>query len=136
MEKPSDIETQLILDYDIKNAGHNNCVECVIDAWKKDCDTDMYNNSEQQMVQGLYEDFESEWNNGEDRAKQFLEHNEITLGIIRSIEELYKYQEEEFGDSFYKDTLEEKLDLVYYCEAEELLKKAVEEEELDMDYWG
>ena len=136
MEKPSDKITQLILDYDIKNAGHNNCVECVIDAWKEDCDNNSYYNSESQMVQGLYEDFESEWYNGENRALQFLEDNKITLGIIRSIEELYKYQEEEFGDSFYKDTLEEKLDMIYYLEAEELLKKTVEEEELDIEYWG
>ncbi len=136
MDKQSDTETQLILDYDIKNAGHNNCVECVIDAWKKDCETNMYDNSEQRMVQGLYEDFESEWNNGENRALQFLEDNKITIGIIRSIEELYRWWLEETGFELVKDTLEEKLDLVYYFEAEELLKKAVEEEELDIEYWG
>ena len=139
MKKPSDKITHLILNYNIRN--NQNGVKLTIEAWKEDIDKSneglgVVYETEEEMVQGLYEDFESGWNDDNDRADDFFDELGCSKYIVRAIEDLYKYWEWEVGDRLYKDTLEEKLDLVYYFEAEELLKKAIEEEELDMDYWG
>ena len=134
MKKPSDKITQLILNYNINN--NQDGVELAIESWKEDCENNSYHNSEQQMVQGLFDDFESGWNNDNDRADDFFDELGCSKYIVRAIEDLYKYWEWEFGSRLYKDTLEEKLDLVYYFEAKELMMKAIEEEELDIEYWG
>jgi len=134
MKKPSDKITQLILNYNIDN--NQDGVKLTIESWKEDCENNSYHNSEQQMVQGLYDDFESGWNNDNDRADDFFDELGCSKYIVRAIEDLYKYWEWEFGDRLYKDTIEEKLDLVYYFEAKELMMKAIEEEELDIEYWG
>lgn len=139
MKKPSDKITQLILNYNIRN--NQNGVKLTIEAWKEDIDMSneglgVVYETEDEMVEGLYQILQDEWNDDNDRADDFFEDIGCSKYIVRAIEDLYKYWEWEFGDRLYKDTLEEKLDLVYYFEAEELLKKAIEEEELDMDYWG
>ena len=134
MKKANDKITQLILNYNINNSQDG--VKLTIESWKEDCANNSYENSESQMVQGLNDDFESGWNNDNDRADDFFEEFGCSIYIVRAIEDLYKYWEWERGYEMGKDTIEEKLDVIYYLEAEELLKKAVEEEELDIEYWG
>ena len=134
MEYPSIQTTQKILDYNLEDAGNERSIQEVIDDWKHDCETDGYEN-EEQMVQGLFNDFQSEWNEVNERADDFLTDNCSYL-IVRTIEKLYKYYEEEFGDDLHKDTLVKKLDIIYYFQAEEKLREAVEKEEMNLDYWG
>ena len=139
MKKPSDKITKIVLDYNINN--NQDGVKQAINNWKEDIDMSneglgIVYETEEDMVQGLYEELESEWNNYNDRAEDFIEEFGYNEYIVEAIEELYKYWEWELGFEMDKDTLEEKLDLVYYCEAKELMMKAIEEEELNMDYWG
>ena len=139
MKKPSDKITQLILNYNIRN--NQNGVKLTIEAWKEDIDMSneglgVVYETEDEMVEGLYQILQDEWNDDNDRADDFFEDIGCSIYIVRAIEDLYKYWEWERGYEMGKDTIEEKLDVIYYLEAEELLKKAVEEEELDIEYWG
>ena len=140
MPKANDTCSQMILEYNLKYCVGEVSIKEAINSWNEDIDSSneglgVVYETEEEMVQGLYQILQDEWNDDNGRAEHFLQED-CTLEIVRCIEDLYVYWELEFGDRLYKDTLEEKLDLVYYFEAEELLKKAIEEEELDMDYWG
>ena len=127
--------TQLIKNYNLKDAGDERSIQEVIDDWKHDCDTGVYEDDEEQMVQGLYEDFQNEWNMDNDRAYNLLEEH-CSIDIITAIEDWYEYTEWNFGDYLHKKKLMAKLDICYYFQAEEEFKKMLEWEEFDLDYWG
>ena len=135
--KRTDATTLMIEEFNLKDAGNERSIKEVIDDWKHDIDTNSYGNDKEQMVQGLYNDFQSEWNEGEAmvRAETFLEEN-CSLEIIKAIEDWYEYVEWEFGDDLGKKTLITKLDICYYFQAEQELKKMLEWEEMDLDFWG
>ena len=49
---------------------------------------------------------------------------------------MYVEIEKDFGDSLGKDTLEKKLDIIFYKHAERSFIKIIKSNELNMDYWG
>ena len=140
MPKAYDTCTQTILEYNLKYCVGEVSIKEAINSWNDDIDSSneglgVVYETEEEMVQGLYEILGDEWNNHNGRAENFLQED-CTLEIVRCIEDLYEYWVEEIGIEMNKDTIEKKLDFVYYCEAEEEFKKAIDWAELDMDYWG
>tara|TARA_R100000541_G_scaffold37592_1_gene45480 strand:- start:810 stop:1241 length:432 start_codon:yes stop_codon:yes gene_type:complete len=135
-QKRSDTITQLILDWD--NWDESNpyvTIQDAIQAWECDVNSeDEY--TEADLVTFLYEKHQYEWNDGYKRGKSFLQLNEINYEIINAIEDLYIQYEWEFGDELNKNTLEDKLDIIYYFQAKEKLQEALEEHELDNANWG
>lgn len=141
MKKPNDGFTRVILGFNISNADGG--VKSIIEDWKyeinlpRDAIGGVAYETEEEMVQGLYQYHQDYYNNINDTAVNFLEEYDDYEGdeFNRSIEKLYKWWEWKGGYKYYKDTILDKLDLIYYFEARELMKKAIEEEELDLQYW-
>ena len=135
-QKRTDTITQLILDWD--NTDTSNpyvTIQDAIEAWECDLNSeDEY--TENELVTFLYEKHQYEWNDGYKRGRTFLKLNEINYEIINAIEDLYNYTEWEQGDYLNKNTLEDKLDIIYYFQAKEKLQEALEEHELDNANWG
>ena len=135
-QKRTDTITQLILDWD--NTDTSNpyvTIQDAIEAWECDLNSeDEY--TEADLVTFLYEKHQYEWNDGYKRGRTFLKLNEINYEIINAIEDLYIQYEWEFGDELNKNTLEDKLDIIYYFQAKEKLQEALEEHELDNANWG
>ena len=137
MMMPSDATTQLILDFNLKDAGQDLSIREACCDWRYDVDSNsdlgvVYEN-EEQMVQGLYGILQDYWNDWNDRAETFLEEYD---GGNDAIEELYAYWIIQSGNNPYKDTIEDKLDFIWYKQTEEEFIKMLDWEELDMDYWG
>ena len=135
-QKRTDTITQLILDWD--NTDTSNpyvTIQDAIEAWECDLNSeDEY--TEADLVTFLYEKHQYEWNDDYKRGRSFLKLNEINYEIINAIEDLYNYTEWEQGDYLNKNTLEDKLDIIYYFQAKEKLQEAIEEHELDNADWG
>ena len=132
--KRTDYITQMILDFN-RNEGEANIhgsVELYITEWKESFD----DKTEQEMVQELSGSFQDGWNNYNPRARHFLTTHKMDLEIVEAIEDLYDYWKDEFGDDLNKTKLVDKLDLIYYFEAEEEFRKEIENEDLDLEYWG
>jgi len=131
--KRTDTTTQMIIDFNKTDETNiHGTTNLSITEWKENRD----NQTEQEMVQELYESFHYGWNNGLPRAREFLNKHTITMEMIDAIEDLYIYCEWNYGDYLHKTKLVDKLDMVFYMEAEEEFKKAIEVEELDDDFWG
>tara|TARA_R110000822_G_C14921494_1_gene451460 strand:+ start:39 stop:464 length:426 start_codon:yes stop_codon:yes gene_type:complete len=140
MPKANDKITQMILDYNLKDCVGEVSIKEAINSWNDDIDSSneglgVVYETEEDMVNGLWVELEDEWNNDMGRADSLLQEN-CTLEIVRCIEDLYQYWVDESGEGNAWDTIEEKLDFVYYCEAEAEFKKAIEVAELNMEYWG
>ena len=139
----TDTLTQLILDWDAKDPSNPYMtINEVINEWETSYISDHDNNDarwmaeEDAMVTALYEKHHYEWNDGYKRGKAFLRLNEINYEIINAIEDLYIYTEWEQGDYLNKNTLEDKLDIIYYFQAEQKLKDALDEHEIENANWG
>ena len=131
----TDTLTQLILDWDAKDPSNPYMtIKEVIDEWEYDIEGDG-GNTEQELVSMLYEKHHYEWNDGYKRGKAFLRLNEINYEIINAIEDLYIYTEWEQGDYLNKNTLEDKLDIIYYFQAQEKLQEAIDEHEIENADW-
>ena len=132
----TDTLTQLILDWDAKDPSNPYMtIKEVIDEWEWDINSDN-EETEQELVSMLYEKHQYEWNDGYKRGKAFLRLNEINYEIINAIEDLYIYTEWEQGDYLNKNTLEDKLDIIYYFQAKEKLQEALDEHEIENADWG
>ena len=132
----TDTLTQLILDWDAKDPSNPYMtIKEVIDEWEWDINSDN-GETEQELVDMLYEKHQYEWNDGYKRGKAFLRLNEINYEIINAIEDLYIYTEWEQGDYLNKNTLEDKLDIIYYFQAQEKLQEALDEHEIENANWG
>ena len=131
----TDTLTQLILDWDAKDPSNPYMtIKEVIDEWEWDINSDN-GETEQELVSLLYEKHQYEWNDGYKRGKAFLRLNEINYEIINAIEDLYIYTEWEQGDYLNKNTLEDKLDIIYYFQAQEKLQEAIDEHEIENADW-
>lgn len=132
----TDTLTQLILDWDANDPSNPYMtIKEVIDEWEWDINSDN-GETEQELVSMLYEKHQYEWNDGYKRGKAFLRLNEINYEIINAIEDLYIYTEWEQGDYLNKNTLEDKLDIIYYFQAKEKLQEALDEHEIENANWG
>ena len=132
----TDTLTQLILDWDANDPSNPYMtIKEVIDEWEWDINSDN-GETEQELVSMLYEKHQYEWNDGYKRGKAFLRLNEINYEIINAIEDLYIYTEWEQGDYLNKNTLEDKLDIIYYFQAQEKLQEALDEHEIENANWG
>jgi|TARA_R110000803_G_scaffold145685_1_gene211461 hypothetical protein len=132
----TDTLTQLILDWDANDPSNPYMtIKEVIDEWEWDINSDN-GETEQELVSMLYEKHQYEWNDGYKRGKAFLRLNEINYEIINAIEDLYIYTEWEQGDYLNKNTLEDKLDIIYYFQAKEKLQEALDEHEIENADWG
>ena len=132
----TDTLTQLILDWDANDPSNPYMtIKEVIDEWEWDINSDN-GETEQELVSLLYEKHQYEWNDGYKRGKAFLRLNEINYEIINAIEDLYIYTEWEQGDYLNKNTLEDKLDIIYYFQAQEKLQEALDEHEIENANWG
>tara|TARA_R110000868_G_scaffold185106_1_gene426922 strand:- start:2290 stop:2727 length:438 start_codon:yes stop_codon:yes gene_type:complete len=132
----TDTLTQLILDWDANDPSNPYMtIKEVIDEWEWDINSDN-EETEQELVSMLYEKHQYEWNDGYKRGKAFLRLNEINYEIINAIEDLYIYTEWEQGDYLNKNTLEDKLDIIYYFQAKEKLQEALDEHEIENADWG
>ena len=132
----TDTLTQLILDWDANDPSNPYMtIKEVIDEWEWDINSDN-EETEQELVDMLYEKHQYEWNDGYKRGKAFLRLNEINYEIINAIEDLYIYTEWEQGDYLNKNTLEDKLDIIYYFQAQEKLQEALDEHEIENANWG
>ena len=135
-QKRTDTITQLILDWD--NTDTSNpyvSIQDAIEAWECDLNSDD-DFTDNELVTFLYEKHQYEWNDDYKRGRTFLKLNEINYEIINAIEELYIYIEWEQGDYLNKNTLEDKLDIIYYFQAKEKLQEALDLHELDNANWG
>ena len=131
----TDTLTQLILDWDANDPSNPYMtIKEVIDEWEWDINSDN-GETEQELVSMLYEKHQYEWNDGYKRGKAFLRLNEINYEIINAIEDLYIYTEWEQGDYLNKNTLEDKLDIIYYFQAQEKLQEAIDEHEIENADW-
>ena len=131
----TDTLTQLILDWDAKDPSNPYMsINEVINEWECDINSNI-GETEQELVSMLYEKHQYEWNDGYKRGKAFLRLNEINYEIINAIEDLYIYTEWEQGDYLNKNTLEDKLDIIYYFQAEQKLKEAIDEHEIENADW-
>ena len=132
----TDTLTQLILDWDANDPSNPYMtIKEVIGEWEWDINSDN-EETEQELVSMLYEKHQYEWNDGYKRGKAFLRLNEINYEIINAIEDLYIYTEWEQGDYLNKNTLEDKLDIIYYFQAKEKLQEALDEHEIENADWG
>ena len=132
----TDTLTQLILDWDANDPSNPYMtIKEVIDEWEWDINSDN-GETEQELVSMLYEKHQYEWNDGYKRGKAFLRLNEINYEIINAIEDLYIYTEWEQGDYLNKNTLEDKLVIIYYFQAQEKLQEALDEHEIENADWG
>ena len=132
----TDTLTQLILDWDANDPSNPYMtIKEVIDEWEWDINSDN-EETEQELVSMLYEKHQYEWNDGYKRGKAFLRLNEINYEIINAIEDLYIYTEWERGEYLNKNTLEDKLDIIYYFQAKEKLQEALDEHEIENADWG
>ena len=102
MKKRTDTITQMITDFNLNDAGSDRSIKEVIADWEHDVNLPQDSiggvayETEEEMVQGLYNDFQSEWNEDNDRAETFLEDN-CSIEIVKAIEDLYTYVEWEYG---------------------------------------
>ena len=95
-----------------------------------------YECEKQAMINGMYNLFNEEWNDGKKRGKDFLEENEIDYNLIKAIEDVYICYKKECEYDVDNDLLEDKLDFIFLQHAEKELKNVITEHKLDIDYWG
>mgnify|MGYP003651343995 FL=1 len=95
-----------------------------------------YECEKQAMINGMYNLFNQEWNDGKKRGKDFLEENEIDYNLIKAIEDVYICYKKECGYDVDNDLLEDKLDFIFLQHAEKELKNVITEHKLDIEYWG
>ena len=131
-QKRTDTTTQLIMDIINKD------IEGVIDEWRESVTTDN-SLTEQQIVGDLAEQLHWQFNNDNNWGFKMLTRklkDRLTYDIITAIEDLYHYNmSERHGCYIEQDKLEDKIDVIYYFEAEEALRKAVIEEDLNIDFF-
>ena len=134
-QKRTDTTTQLIMDIINKD------IEGVIDEWRESVTTDN-GLTEQQIVGGLAEQLHWEFNNDNNWGFKMLTRklkDRLTYEKINAIEDLFKWHDVEREIyallSIDKSNLEDKIDLIYYFEAEEALRNAVIEEDLNIDFF-
>ena len=131
-QKRTDTTTQLIMDIINKD------IEGVIDEWRESVTTDN-SLTEQQIVGDLAEQLHWQFNNDNNWGFKMLTRklkDKLTYDIITAIEDLYHYNmSERHGCYIEQDKLEDKIDVIYYFEAEEALRKAVIEEDLNIDFF-
>ena len=131
-QKRTDTTTQLIMDIINKD------IEGVIDEWRESVTTDN-DLTEQQIVGDLAEQLHWEFNNDNNWGFKMLNHNlkdRLTYDIINAIEQLYHYNmSERHGCYIEQDKLVDKISVIYYFEAEEALRNAVIEEDLNIDFF-
>ena len=113
-------------------------INMMIKEWDEEylVEWDKKNKKDEEVVNALYKILEQEWNTGETRGQDYLEENKIDYPTIKAIENMYLEIEKDFGDSLGKDTLEKKLDIIFYKHAERSFIKIIKSNELNMDYWG
>ena len=95
-----------------------------------------FESEEQAMINGMYNLFNSEWNDGKKRGQDFLEENKLDYKMIKAIEDIYICYEKEYVFEVKNDLLEDKLDFIFLQHAEKELRIAIVEHKLDVNYWG
>ena len=122
-------EEMIILNYDEFSAHDTNYKEALEEVLEEMID----NNYECDFDFLLRRKLDDEWNDNNGRAFKFLnEEGILTYKIITTIESMYNDIEEEYGLEDNK-TLEEKLDLIYYHEAEKYFRDWLIKEDFDTD---
>tara|TARA_R100000541_G_scaffold7328_4_gene14926 strand:+ start:289 stop:801 length:513 start_codon:yes stop_codon:yes gene_type:complete len=116
-------------------------INMMIKEWDEEylMEWDKNNKKDEEVVNALYKILNQEWNTGEARGQDYLEENKIDYPTIKAIENMYVEIEKESGDSkgkYIDDTLEKKLDIIFYKHAERSFIKIIKSNELNMDYWG
>mgnify|MGYP003628152987 CR=1 FL=1 len=131
-QKRTDTTTQLIMDIINKD------IEGVIDEWRESVTTDN-SLTEKQIVEDLAEQLHWQFNNDNNWGFKMLTRklkDRLTYDIITAIEDLYHYNMSEHSGCYIEqDKLEDKIDVIYYFEAERALHKAVIEEDLNIDFF-
>ena len=130
---------ELIFNWN-NNSIYNNykTIEEVIKEWKQTYYLEewRFESEEQAMINGMYNLFNSEWNDGKKRGQDFLEENEIDYKLIKAIEDVYICYEKECEYDVDNDLLEDKLDFIFLQHAEKELKNVITEHKLNVDFWG
>ena len=131
-QKRTDTTTQLIMSIINKD------IEGVIEEWRETV-TEDNSLTEEQIVEDLAEQLHWQFNNDNNWGFKMLTRHlkdRLTYDIIVAIEELYHWHmEERSGCYIEKDKLEDKIDTIYYFEADEQLRQAVIAEDLNIDYF-
>ena len=110
-------------------------ITCVIKKWEQEYNRET-DKTDKEKVCALFDDFENFWNNGYELGKTVINFMDFIAEwlIKNAIEELYEEANVD-GDNVSK-TLANKLDFIYYKQAESEFIKTLDKYELDMDYWG
>ena len=139
MKKPNDDNVKKILKWHLE--GDDGLYHIIRD-WRSSINEGLFDDDddiEEAVVQRLYQDHQDYYNTDNDCANDFLTtEGNFTYDICLTIEKLYRYWQEEIGDDVYfdKETILGKLDLIYYFEAEYILQHLIENEDMDLSYWG
>ena len=130
---------ELIFNWN-NNSIYNNykTIEEVIKEWKQTYYLEewRFESEEQAMINGMYNLFNSEWNDGKKRGQDFLEENEIDYKLIKAIEDVYICYEKECEYDVKIDLMEDKLDFIFLQHAEKELKNVITEHKLNVDFLG
>jgi len=112
-------------------------ITCVIKKWEQEYNRET-DKTDEEKVCALYDDFNSYWNNGYKLGETAINLNtkkyQAKSWIESAIEELYEEANVD-GDNV-SNTLADKLDFIYYKQAEKEFIKTLDNNKLDMDYWG
>jgi len=131
-QKRTDTTTQLVMSI------INNDIQEVIDEWRESVMTDP-DLTEEQIVEDLAEQLHWQFNNDNNWGFKMLNNHlndRITYDIIVAIEDLYNYEMSERHDCYTEQRgLEDKIACLYYFVAEDTMRQAVIEEELNIDYF-
>ena len=123
-------EERIILNYDELSHFDTNYKEALEEVLEEMID----NNYECDFDFLLRQKLNDEWNDNNGRAFKFLNEEDIlTYKIITTIESMYNDIDEEYNILTEKTTLEEKLDLIYYHEAEQYFRNWLIREDFDTD---
>ena len=144
-EPKTDI-TELIYDWNDEDIGGVNIdFETIEEAFNKWTEEYLYwnvsnlNTQEHLIIKPLYDKLESEWNNAtRKRGKAFLHHYADDIDSedwITDIENLYYWLEYRDGVKYNKGRISDKLDLIFYKQAERRFIYYIKRQDLDWDCW-
>ena len=129
----------ILMKWNLKNNNKFITINEVIKDWERECIFNDNDNGEHNKMQTLYDTLNINWRDeerfprGEEAIKQFDFIQ--TYMLIDAIEELYKEAHKTDG---YKDVnlLKEKLDYVYYKQAETICINKFKSNGLNEESWG
>ena len=109
-------------------------ITCVIKKWEQEYNRET-DKTDEEKVCALYDDFNNFWNGDYEIGKATINYMDFVNPylMIDAIEDLY---DEVKDDELKIEKLVDKLNYVYYKQAEKECIKQLDKHNLDMDYWG